>query len=382
VAFLERLERRWRSRPAPFLPGHRVRVLVDGGPYFAALLEAIAAAERSVHLESYILRADRTGWRVARALAERARAGVEVALSIDGFGSLGLDPALLEHLRDAGAKVRVYRPLSVLEGRWPWSRRNHRKLVVVDGRLAIVGGFNLADEYAAPADGGGGWRDTGVEVEGPAVAGLERLFLALWDEEGGPRLSATSPPPPRFAGGEQVRFLGNLEGRERRHVRRAYLLAIVSARRSVRITSAYFIPDRVIRRALIRAARRGVEVEVIVARNTDVPAALEAARAHYERLLAHGVKIHEWHERVLHAKTAVVDGEWCTVGSSNLDFLSSFRNLEVNAAIISRRVGAELEERFAADRARSVRIDLATWKRRPWWRRWLEAALRWLGRGY
>jgi cardiolipin synthase len=375
-----------RRRPplsTPFLGGHRVELLVDGGPYFAALLESIASARRAIFIESYIVRADGTGWRVARALAERAAAGVEVALAYDGYGSLGLAADLLDFLRQAGVKLLAFRPVSPLRGRWPWSKRNHRKLVAIDGRVGLVGGFNIGDEYAAPAEGGQGWRDTGVRIEGPAVASLEALFRRLWEREGGASLTtlAARASAPLEAGA-QVRFLGNFAGRERAYIRRAYLLAIVSAQRTIRITNAYFVPDRVIRRALVRAARRGVQVELILAGKTDVPAAMIATRSYYGTLLRHGVSIHEWDERVLHAKTAVIDGEWSTVGSSNLDFLSSFTNLELNATIISRAVGAELDRQFLEDRARSRPIALAAWRRRSLVTRLLELVYRFLGRGY
>lgn len=354
-----------KRAPAPFTGGNRVEILTDGGPFFRALLAAIESAEHYVLLESYIVVADDAGWRVARALAARSRAGVEVAFCFDGYGSMGLDPELIRHLEDAGVKLLAFRPISVFRRIWPWSKRNHRKTLVADGQVGIVGGLNLASEYLPLEEGGEGWRDTAVRVEGPAVAELESMFRNLWAHEKGPVLERLPKLPARFPGGEQARFLGNYARRDRAFIRRAYLLAIFSAQRTIRICNAYFIPDRVIRRALIRAAQRGVTVEIIVAGRTDVPPALYATRSYYSRFLGHGIRIYEWHDRVLHAKTAVIDGEWSTIGSFNLDYLSSFRNLEVNAAIIGKRIGGAMDDQFEADRARSRRIDLALWKVRP-----------------
>jgi cardiolipin synthase A/B len=353
---------------APFIPGNRVEVLMDGGPFFRGLLKAIASAERYIFLESYIVVADATGLKVARALIDRAKAGVEVAFIIDAYGSLTLDPAYLVLLREAGVKVHVFRPIFMMAQKLPfWRRRNHRKLVVVDGKVGIVGGMNISDDYAAPEDGGRDWHDCGVRVEGPAVAALEAMFRRLWSSTGEGALVSGFRQGPTFPEGDQVRFIGNFARRDRSSIRRTYLLAFIAAERSIRITNAYFVPDRVLLRALIRAARRGVKVEIIVGAATDIKSIYYATRSLYSKMLKSGIDLYEWEERVLHAKIAVVDGSWCTIGSTNLDYFSSFRNLEVNAGILGDRIGNELEDQFAVDRARSKRVDLAEWKKRPFW---------------
>lgn len=367
--FKRGFERRGRS---PFVEGNRVELLFDGGPFFRRFIEAVKQAERYVYIESYIVVADTTGWRVAKALAEKAREGVEVAFCIDGYGSLTLDASYLELLRDAGVKVLLFRPPSLTKRRWPWRKRNHRKIVVVDGRVGIVGGMNISDDYASVEDGGRGWRDTAVAVEGPAVAILESMFRRVWATNGGEDLQSVYRSAPPDPDGEAVRFLANFGRRDRAFIRRAYLIAIIGAESSVRIMNAYFMPDRVLVRALIRAARRGVRVELILAGATDVKSALYASRSLYSKLLKHGIDVYEWSERVLHAKTAVIDGMWTTVGSSNLDYLSSFRNLEVNAGIIGERIGSDMEKQFALDRARSKRIELEAWKQRPFWMKTVE----------
>ncbi len=371
MALRDILVRGFSRKVSPFQPGHRVELLVDGGPFFDRFVAAIEAAEHYVLIESYIVAADETGWRVANALAERARAGVEVAVMYDGYGSITLD-------EDYGQ----FRPLSLSKRIWPWSQRNHRKILVVDGRVGIVGGMNIASEYDSVDRGGEGWRDTAVCVEGPAVKHLEQMFRLLWRHEKAERLTSTPLAPPEYPDGEEVRFLGNYARRDRAFIRRAYLLAITSAKSSVRIMNAYFIPDRVIRAALVRAAKRGVLVEVIVGGSTDVKPALYATRALYSKFLKAGVRIYEWRDKVLHAKTAVIDGEWSTVGSSNLDYLSSFRNLEVNAGIAGRRVGTVMEQQFEADRVRSQRIDLQLWRARPISWRFFEWFFRVVARTY
>ncbi|MBK8010762.1 MAG: cardiolipin synthase ClsB [Deltaproteobacteria bacterium] len=366
-----------RRRTIPFTEGNRVELLIDGGPYFRKLVETIAAAEHYIFLEVYILASDETGWRVARALMERARAGLEVAVCFDGYGSIALSRDFVDALTEAGVKLLPFRPPSLFHRRWPWEKRNHRKTLVVDGRVAMVGGLNISNDYAAKEDGGRGWRDTAVWVEGPAVRQLEALFRHLWRRyRGRPSLvlrrGRRAFPMDSRPGRAKVRFLGNFGRRDRAFIRRAYLQAIMTADRTIRICNAYFVPDRVFRRALIRAAKRGVSVEIIVAGATDVPIVLWASRWYYGRLLKHKIRLYEFHERILHAKTAVIDGQWVTVGSSNLDDLSAFRNLEVNAGILCPRLGAEADAQFAIDRDRSQRVDRAAWKSRSRIRRFLE----------
>jgi cardiolipin synthase len=372
VALREFFRRFQRALPQPFVPGNRVTVLVDGRAFFDGVLAAIASAQRNILVETYILRADKTGWRVAAALAERAQAGVEVAVSYDAYGSIGLDRTLIEYLNKAGVKTLEFRPISVWRGIWPWRKRNHRKSVIVDTRIGIVGGQNLCDDYASIEDGGKGWRDTAVQIEGPSVAQLEAMFRRMWHENEGDQLITASQSPPTFSEGHNVRFLGNFARRDRSFIRRAYILAILGAEKHIRICNAYFVPDRVITRALIRAAKRGVNVEIIIGAATDVTAVLHMSRGMYSRFLVNGIKVYEWSDRILHAKTAVIDNEWSTIGSSNLDNLSSFRNLEVNATILGPRVANTLVDQFELDRARSRAIEPESWANRPWVQRIIE----------
>lgn len=373
-----------RTRPGrPFYAGHEVELLIDGGPYYRRVLADLRAAERYIFIETYILRSDDTGWALVGALIEAAARGVEVALVYDAFGSDDLADDMVQAIDGAGIKRLAFRPLSFSKWSWPWSRRNHRKLVLVDGCVGIVGGLNIGDEYAESDLGEKGWRDTAVRVVGPAVLQLDQLFRHLWWVEKGPELhTGLRGRPPPISGGMAVRFVANFARGERALIRRAYEVAVMSAQSRVQIMNAYFFPHRTLRRALEDAARRGVKVQLIIAGNTDVKPAIYAARSLYSRLLRAGVEIYEWHERVLHAKTAVVDGEWTTIGSSNLDPFSSFVNLELNAGIFSRSFGMQVSQQFEDDLARCIRVDPEQWKKRPLFDRVLELGFRWFTKRY
>ncbi len=353
---------------------NRVALLRDGGEAYPAMLDAIQRARSSICLETYIFREDETGRRFATALCERAQAGVEVNLLYDDWGST-LSPELVHRLHVAGVRTLAFGP--VAKGRL-WDRlvgrlrrRNHRKSLVVDGGVAFAGGLNVSDDYAAASAGGRGWRDTHVRMVGPAAAELERMFLDTWRTSRGAALSeeryrrGTPEPDAR------VRIVGNEFRKDHKFIRKAYLSAIQRATRRVHLTHAYFLPPARVMRALQRAAQRGVEVSVILAATTDVPVLLMAARGLYGKLLRSGVKVYEWTGRVLHAKTAVVDGVWSTVGSTNLDSMSLRSNLEVNAVFEDAELGAAVEAMFEDDLKSCVQVTLEAWKKRPWTERFL-----------
>ena len=361
---------------------HRLALLRDGAEAYPAMLAAIASARSTVCLETYILRGDRTGTRFAEALMERARRGVEVNLTYDAWGS-DVPDELLARLHEAGVRTVAFHPI-----RWGgrlgrffarvW-RRNHRKSLIVDRTVGFTGGMNLSDDYAAVEDGGRGWRDTHLRLEGPAALELQQLFLETWRRA---RLDV-----PRYAHEgrrpeAEVKVIGSELRASKKRIRRAYLDAIRTARERVLITNAYFLPTFPVRRALSSAARRGVDVRVILAGTTDVKAVLLAARATYGRFLRAGLRVFEWQGRVLHAKTAVVDGRWSTVGSSNLDALSLRVNLEVNAVIEDERFARALERMFEEDLGACREITLDEWRHRSWGERlvsWLAYLFReWL----
>ncbi len=366
---------RYALNPGAFLPGNHVTVLRDGARTYPAMLEAIRHAREYIHLETYILVADRTGRRFGEALIERARAGVDVRLLYDSLGSIGLATEFVAELQHAGVRTAEYNPIAPWRPRFALNQRDHRKILVVDGRIGFTGGLNISDDYAAVEDGGVGWHDMHCKIEGPAVTELARLFRRTWIRAGGdafPLIEQRADESVVSLDTALARILGN-EGRRRRTpIRRVYLHAIRRAHKTIAITNAYFIPDRGIRRALVNAVRRGVQVRVVVPSRSDVPAVQWATRHLYARLLKAGVKVYEWTGRMVHAKTAVIDEVWSTIGSSNLDYRSLKVNLEVVAIIIDRTFGRRMAEQFVLDVAESDEIQLEVWRKRPWWHRPIE----------
>jgi cardiolipin synthase A/B len=366
---------RYSIQPDGLRPGHRVRVLVDGQEAFPAMLAAIARARRYVHLETYILRADRTGRLFAEALIERARAGVAVRLMYDGFGAISLSSDYLARLREAGVETLEFRPAGGRRWTWRrWLRRDHRKVLVVDGERCFLGGLNIGDEYAPRVVGGRGWRDTHARVEGPVVADLEALFRATWHRAGGApyrahaRVSEESVASP---GSELAAALSSDDRGRRSTIRRHILHAIGRAHHHVYIASAYFMPDRGLRRSLRAAARRGIDVRILVPGASDVRSVQWAGEHTYARFLRSGVKLYQWFESHMHAKTIVVDDGWSMIGSYNLDNMSLFWNMEVVIEVAGEVTASRLNELYLADLARSTELELDTWRRRRWWRRML-----------
>lgn len=347
-----------------FLPGNRLTLLRGGGEAFRSMWEAIDSARRSVHLETYIFNNDATGREFGRRLMEKARQGVGVRLIFDSVGSLNIDQILLAQLRSAGVSLLEYHPLAPWRPRWAWSRRDHRKILVVDGRVAFIGGMNISHDHAPREAGGQGWNDTHVRIEGPAVRELDRLFRAVWSKETGKWFPLEDPPKPP-PGASWVWVAANQEFLHRHRIRRAYMNALRAARREVCIANAYFLPDHRIARALAGAARRGVSVRILVPGRSDHPTVWHAGRRTYDLLLRNGVRLFEWRGPILHSKTAVVDGIWSAVGSYNMDRRSLLQNLEVNLHILDPEVAARMRAHFETDLQAACEITLAQWRRRP-----------------
>lgn len=369
-------EERLCLRPAALLPGNRVLLLRDGAEAYPRMLEAIRRAERSVFLEMYIFADDPVGQRFARALAGRVRAGVDVRVVYDSAGSRDSAREFFGWMRSQGVKVLEFHPIHRSFHGFRFRRRNHRKLLVVDGRVAFVGGLNIGREYAAPADGGLGWRDTQVELKGPVVAPLARTAEVVWRQASrrkeAYRIDVVPAPPQE--GGLPALVVSSLQFRTRWEIGKHYLHAIRRARERVWIANSYFLPSLTFRRELRRAARRGVDVRLLVPRQTDFPPVLYATRNLFARYLAWGVRVFEWQGPMMHAKTAVVDGAWSTVGSYNLDHLSLLHNFELTAILAGRDFGARMERMFEEDLAGSREIRPDEWRRRGWASRLAEQA--------
>lgn len=375
---MQKLSTFLKPRPRAWISRNKVQILKDGSEIFPEMLKAIREAEETIHLETYIFRSDRVGWRFAEALSEKAREGVYVQLIYDSLGSLTTDPALFRFMEEAGVELFEYHPIA--PWKWGWNlkwnlkRRDHRKILVVDGRCGFVGGINIGEEYADPAEGGGGWRDTHLKLEGPAVLKLQQIFLTTWFKNKKRRLKpdTTYYPEVSSSGRLGVSIVASNGLRGRNQIKKAYLRAILRARKRVCITNSYFVPPHWFLTALKKACRRGVEVMILVPKRSDVRIIDYATRALYSRLLKWGVRIFEWEGPVLHAKTAVVDGRWSTIGSSNIDQLSFFYNLEVNVVVLGATFGDKMEGMFWDDLKSSREIRATEWTRRNWLQRLLE----------
>lgn len=334
------------------------------------MLEAIAAARHTIRLEVYIFADDEIGWRFADALAAQADRGIDVLVHIDAAGSLfRMSRTLPRHLRKHGVKVHWYHKIGFSPVRY--NRRNHRKLLIVDAGVAFLGGLNLHRENSLRLFGPKRWRDTHFALRGPLVEEAIGLFDALWHHQ--------REPSSRMIGLHETALITNRPRRWKHLLRRLYQSAFANASSKIYLTTPYLVPDLRTQRGMMRAARRGVDVRLLVPRKNDSRLAQWAARAAYERLLRQGVRLFEYLPRVLHAKTTVVDGSWSTVGTANIDYRSFFLNYELNLVTADRTLALTLEEQFLRDLQESEEVCLDRWMRRGWPDRVLEF-IGWLGR--
>lgn len=367
---------------APFFTGNRATLLVDGPAALTAMLHAMAAARDHINLEIFVFADDAVGRQVADVLLRKQAEGVQVNLLYDSLGSEKTPRTFFRRLAAGGIAVLEFNPIA--RGLVAYGRRDHRKILVVDGEVAFTGGINVSAAYArssaafrrrqASPSATAGLRDTCVEVRGPAVAAFQRLFLDLWRSQGGtPLAPRTYFPAARTADGALVQVVGSGPGPTRGAMYLTLLSALAAAEKSAYLTTGFFVPDRQLREALTGAARRGVDVQLLVPGFTDHPVVQAAGRAHYAELLESGVRIHEEHGVLLHAKTAVIDGVWSSVGSTNLDPWSFARNLESDAVILDPAFGASMRAMFEADRSRATTIMATAWAERSLGARLLEA---------
>ncbi|MDB5747773.1 MAG: cls [Massilia sp.] len=389
------LQRRWANATAdlkalavleeqatgvPLIAGNQVQLLFDGPATMREMMAAVRGATSSINLETYIFDQDPIGLQFAELLMEKRRQGVTVNVMYDSVGTLGTPQEFFDRMREAGINLLAFNPINPAKakGNWSINNRDHRKIMVVDGKLAFTGGINISSDYANSSlfrsrrstknvdKNKVGWRDTHVRIEGPAVATLQWAFVNNWV-----RQEAGDLPPsdyfPRLGpvGDKFVRVLAT-EPNGHSEIYRSLLVAINEARKSAHITSAYFVPDQQVIDALVAAAKRGVDVKLVLPGVSDHGLVMHAGRAFYEPLLAGGVRIFQLQVAVLHAKTAVIDEAWSTIGSANIDRRSFIHNYELNVVVIDPAFGRDMESAFNEDLRDSKEVTLEQWRNRPW----------------
>jgi cardiolipin synthase len=362
----------------PVTGGNVVSLYHEGNAAFEAMLEAIQSARNHVHMQFFIFRSDASGVRFIDALCECACRGVEVRFLYDSVGSYNLSSKLLRKLTEAGGRSAAF--LSILNplNRFRVNLRNHRKILVVDGRVGFTGGFNIGDEYLGLSKKFGPWRDTHIRVEGEGVYGLQRVFLEDWyfaTEEAvhGERYS------PRFEktpGSTLAQVVHSGPDATFKAIRETYFAAIVNARKRVWIASPYFVPDAGIKDALILAAWSGIDVRLLGLFRPDKWLPYLAARFYWADVLAAGVKVYQYTPGMMHSKIVLVDGEWASIGTTNMDNRSLLLNFEVNYQLFDAPAIAELEEHFLNDLSSSIRIDPGVFADRPFISKLAENACR------
>jgi len=369
----------------PWRGGNSLSLLVDGESFFPCMLSAIAGAEWRVDLELYLVEDGRCASLLVEALAAAARRGVQVRCLFDGFGALGLGTALRSRLAEAGVALALYNPL-----RWRFGLKNlhrdHRKMLLVDDRLGYVGGTGATDAFWTPEGRPGQWHEVMVEVSGPLLADWRTLFdhqwmlcheWRLWPSQRPPKPPRIPPGPLRREGSGRLAYA---EARQHRDVLQALIRGLKRSHRRIWLATPYFLPTWKVRRALLKAARRGVEVRLLLAgRRTDHPPVRYAGQRYYRSLLRAGVRIFEYQPRFLHMKMVLVD-DWASVGSCNFDHWNLRLNLEANLETRDPDFIAAVAECFLADFQASVEIDRQGWQDRPWYLRLHQGLWGWLDR--
>jgi cardiolipin synthase len=362
---------------SPLIAGNRIQLLRDGPQTFKAMFRAIQGATNHINLEYYIFEdVESDGTHLGDLLIAKRQAGIAVNVIYDSYGSGSTARIFLDRLKQAGINLVSFNPVDPLESKVPYSfnDRDHRKILVVDGKVAIIGGVNLSTAYQSnPIGKSGGppgstqdqWRDTDLQIEGPAVAELQKLFLDHWTRQKGPPLDQSNMFPTAAPRGNAVaRVLGSTPDNEIPLYYVTLLTAIRTAEKSVKITTAYFAPTKQEMEALTQAAKRGVDVRLMLPARSDSPLSIAVAHARYSDLLDAGVKIYELQNVVLHSKTVVVDGVWSAIGSSNFDHRSVIFNDEVDVVVLGSDAAQELEDLFQVNQAAAELIEISAWKSR------------------
>jgi cardiolipin synthase A/B len=361
---------------SPLVAGNRVQLLQNGPMTYDAMFAAINAARDHINMETYILEDDDVGQRFADALIAKQRGGVQVNLITDAVGTLGTPAAFFDRLREAGIDVLVFNPVNPLTAKagWDVNQRDHRKLLIIDGKTAFLGGINISSVYSGGSFGRRTkpqpasklpWRDTDLQIDGPVVAEFQKLFIQTWQKQKGEPLAARQYYPPLARqGGDVVHAIGGSPDEPYSLIYATLISAIDSADKEILLTNAYFVPDPQLIASLRQAVARGVDVKIVLPAATDSALVFHAGRSYYGELLRDGIKIYERENALLHAKTALVDGVWSTVGSTNLDWRSFLHNQELNAVVLGEEFGQRMRAAFELDLKASTQITLEQWDTR------------------
>ena len=375
--FDHHLAREQAASSTPLMVGNHVRLLQDGPDTYRAMFAAIAAARDHINMETYILEDDEIGQQFAAALMEKQRQGVQVNLIYDSVGTLGTPVEFFERLRASGISTLEFNPINpaTAQAGWDVNQRDHRKLLIIDGQSVFLGGINISSVYSSGSSRSRAqartksekmqWRDTDLQLTGPVVADFQRLFLDTWRRQKGGELAPRNFYPPLPAqGNEVVRAIGSSPEDPFSQIYVTLISAIDSAETEVWLTNAYFVPDPQLLAALKAAVARGVDVRLVLPSSTDSALVFHAGRSYYSQVLGDGAAIYERQDSLMHSKTAVIDGVWSTVGSTNLDWRSFVHNQEVNAVVLGTEFGDLMRAAFQNDIANSKRITLQEWQHR------------------
>lgn len=348
--------------------GNDIEIFYDGDAVFEAMLKNIASATRYVHLEIYMFLSDDIGQIFADTLSAKARSGVPVHVIFDSIGSSEADPMIWALMRDAGVHVAEFRPVAPWRKRAGLLGRNHRKNLIIDGHTGFTGGMNIGNPWSRNHHGETAWRDTQIMVRGPAAAHLNTLFIDSWNHCADEPFLANETPPPPPQGNSRCMVVGSQGLGSRKQIRRLFSVHLDKARHSVKMTMPYFVPPRRLRKAMLRATKRGIDIAVLVPRDSDVQVVDWLREGLYPRLLHWGIRVIEYLGPTLHAKTMVVDDNIAIVGSSNFDILSVLMNRETAIIVFDNHVAADLNRQWQNDLMLSERVAADWIGLRPWWR--------------
>jgi len=363
---------------APIVAGNRIEVLLNGDETFPTMLRDIRAAKSTITFAQYLYEGGSIARDIAQAFAERCRAGVKVNVLLDDYGAGSAPADIIDIMKQGGCEVEYFRRVDAAGIVFPWKLlrydyRSHRRVLVIDGKIGFTGGYGISDAWTGDGRTPDHWRDTNVRIEGPVVIFLQAAFAESWLEATGIAIGGENYFP-------RLNPVGNITGQIVKSSPTGgsfqnymlFLLSINSAKKSILITNPYFMPDDVMTEALVKAAGRGVSVEILLPGEIDSQITYTVSRSHYGPLLLGGVHIYEYKASLLHAKTIVVDGVWSTIGSTNFDNRSFALNQEINLTIYNREVAQRLERIFADDLKYSEPISYEQWQSRSLFERVME----------